>query len=141
VASGTAIKGLRGVSLKFGNKLRTDRRVAGGAGIKQEQAESDFRMITGDLDAEFADRTQLADIFDSDASTCLQFIWTGVTNDGSGNFPVLRVTYPFVKFDTGNPDVGGPDIVDGKVSFTAYEDNTGANPLVQVEYESQDVAV
>jgi hypothetical protein len=48
VAGGTAIKGLRGVSLKLSNKMRTDRRVAGGAGIKVEQVENDFRMVTGD---------------------------------------------------------------------------------------------
>lgn len=141
VASGTAIKGLRGVSLKLSNKMRTDRRVAGGAGIKQEQVENDFRMVTGELDTEFADRTQLADVFDADTSTCLQFAWTGVTNDGSGNFPVLRVTYPKVKLDTGDPAVGGPDVVDNKIGFTAYEDDGGVHPLAQWEYESQDVAI
>lgn len=141
VTGGAAIKGLRGVSLKISNKLATDRRVAGGAGIKVEQAESDFRMVTGELDTEFADRTQLADQFDSDGSTCLQFTWTGLTNDGSSNFPVVRCTYPRVKFDTGSPDVGGPDVVDGKVSFTAYEQDDGLNPMVQWEYESQDTAV
>jgi hypothetical protein len=141
VSGGTAIKGLRGVSLKLSNKMRTDRRVAGGAGIKVEQVENDFRMVTGDMDTEFADRTQLADIFDSDASTCLQFTWTGLTNDGSGNFPVIRVTYPKVKFDTGDPQVGGPDVVDGKIGFTAYEDDTGTNPLFQYEVESQDTTI
>jgi hypothetical protein len=141
VSGGTAIKGLRGISLKIGNKLRTDRRVAGGAGVKIEQAENDFRMLTGDLDVEFADRTQLVDLFDPDTSTTLVFTWTGVTDDGSGNKPVIRVIYPKVKFDSGNPDVGGPDIVDGKVSFTAYEQDDGLNPLCQFEYESQDTAI
>jgi hypothetical protein len=141
VSGGTAIKGLRGISLKIGNKLRTDRRTAGNSGIKVEQAENDFRMVTGDMDAEFADRTQLADQFDSDGSTCLQFIWTGLTNDGSGNFPVIRCTYPKVKFDTGDPAVNGSDIVDNKISWTAYEQDDGLNPLVQWEYESQDTAV
>lgn len=141
VSGGTAIKGLRGVSLKISNKLRTDRRTAGNSGIKVEQAENDFRMVTGDLDLEFADRTQIADQFDSDGSTCLQFIWTGLTSDGAGNFPVLRWTLPKVKLDTGNPDVGGPDIVDGKASFTAYEQDDGLNPLCQAEYESQDTSI
>jgi hypothetical protein len=45
--------------------------------------------------------------------------------------PVLRWTLPKVKLDTGNPDVGGPDIVDGKASFTAYEQDDGTEPLVQ----------
>lgn len=140
VASATAIKGVRGVTLKGVNGLRTDRRFAGNAGIKIEQLENDFRMFTGDLDVEFADRTQLADAFDSDASQTLVFTWVGTTDDGSGNKPTVRVIYPKAKFDLGAPSVGGPDIVDGKVSFTAYEEDGGTYPIIQVEYESQDTA-
>jgi hypothetical protein len=138
VSGGSTIKGLRGLSLKGTTPLRTDRRVAGGAGVKSEQLENDFRQYTGDLDLEFADRTQVMDLVDADTTTVLQFIWTGVTNDGSGNFPVLRATYPAVKFEPAQPEAGGPDIVDGKVTFTAYEDDAGSNPLIQLEYESQD---
>ncbi len=138
IASGTTIKGLRGVTLAGKNTLRTDRRLGGGAGIKAEQVESGWREYTGELDMEFADRTQLVDLFDSDASTALQFTWTGTTNDGSGNFPVLRVTYPKVKFDTGAPSVGGPDLLDSNITFTAYEEDAGTHPLIQVELETQD---
>jgi hypothetical protein len=140
VSAATTIKGVRGVTLKGTNGLRTDRRFAGASGIKAEQLENDFRMFTGELDTEFADRTQLVDLFDTDASQTLVFTWTGTTNDGSGNFPVVRVIYPKAKFDTGTPEVGGPDIVDGKISFTAYEEDGGTYPLIQVEYESQDTA-
>jgi len=140
VTTPTVLKGLRGVSLKGANGLRTDRRFAGGAGIKAEQLENDFRTFTGELDLEYADKAQSSDLFDSDASQTLQVTWTGITNDASGNFPVLRVTYPKVKFDTGTPEAGGPDIVEGKVSFTAYEEDAGTYPLIQVEYESQDTA-
>lgn len=140
VSAATALKGLRGVSLKAVNGLRQDRRFAGNAGIKVEQLENDFRSFTGDLDFEFADRTQLADVFDTDTSQTLVFQWVGVTDDGSGNKPTIRVIYPKAKFDLGAPDVGGPDIVDNKVSFTAYEEDAGTYPLIQVEYESQDTA-
>lgn len=138
VTGGAAIKGLRSVSLKGSNNLRVDRRLAGGAGIKSEQLEAGFREYTGDLDLEYADRTQILDLRDAGTTTCLQFTWTGVTSDGSGNFPVLRVTFPAVKFDNGSPESGGPDVNDGKVSFTAFEDDAGTNPLIQIEFESQD---
>jgi hypothetical protein len=140
ISGGTTIKGLRGITLSGTNALRTDRRVAGGAGIKAEQLENGFREFTGELDMEFADRTQLVDLYDADTSTALQFAWTGVTNDGSGNFPVLRVTYPKVKFDTGAPSIGGPDVLDNNMSFTAYEEDAGTHPLIQVEVEGQDTA-
>lgn len=138
VAGSSVLKGCRGVSLKGTTPLRTDRRVAGGLGVKIEQLENDFRQYTGDLDLEFADRTQVMDLVDADTTTVLQFVWVGVTDDGSGNKPTLRATYPAVKFEPAQPVAGGPDIVDGKVTFTAYEDDAGSNPLIQIEYESQD---
>jgi hypothetical protein len=141
VSSGTALKGCRGVSLKGTTGLRTDRRVAGGGGVKIEQIENDFRAYTGDLDLEFADRTQVMDLVDADTTTVLQFEWTGVTDDGDGNFPVLRATYPAVKFEPAQPEAGGPDVVDGKVTFTAFEDDASSNPLIQLEYESQDTTI
>lgn len=141
IAGNSVLNGCRGVSIKGANGLRTDRRFAGNAGIKSEQLENDFRAFTGELDCEFYDRTQLNDVFDSDASTALQFTWLGVADDGSGNKPTLRVTIPKAKFDTGTPEVGGPDIVDDKVTWTAYEEDGGTHPLIQIEYESQDTAI
>lgn len=139
VTSGVAIKGLRGVSLKGTNPLRADRMIAGQAGIKSEQLENGFRQYTGDLDIEFADRTQIQDLQDAYTSTCLQFEWKTSTATG-GQFPTIRVTYPIVKL-TGTPEIGGPDIIDDKTTFTAFLDNSGTHPLMQIEYESTDATV
>lgn len=139
VSGNATVNGLRGVTIRGVNGLRTDRRFAGGAGIKSEQIENAFREYTGELDCEFFDRTQLNDIYDADTSTCLQFTWVGVTSD-AGNFPTLRVTIPKAKFDTGTAETAGPDIVDDRISFTAYEDDAGTHPLIQIEYESLDTA-
>jgi Phage tail tube protein len=139
VSGNSTLNGLRGVTLRLANGLRTDRRFAGGAGIKSEQLENAFRVASGELDCEFFDRTQLNDVFDTDASTALVFQWVGVTSD-AGNFPTVRVTYPRAKLDTGTMETNGPDIVDDRISFTAYEDDAGTHPLVQYEYESLDSA-
>ncbi len=141
VASGVTLKGVRGVSLKGQNAMRVDRRVAGNAGIKSEQIINNFMPITGSLDVEFADRTQLMDIADSGAATVLVFTWTGTTNDGSGNFPVVRVIHPQAIIEPSQPQTNGPDIVNGPVNFTAYEDNANSNPMIQIEFESQDSSV
>jgi hypothetical protein len=141
VTGGTALKGCRGVSLKGTNGMRTDRRVAGSGGVKIEQIRNDFLVVTGDLDLEFADRTQVLDLADSGTPTTLVFTWTGTTSDGSGNFPILRIIHPQAVFEPSQPSTNGPDVVDGKVTFTAYEDNANVNPMIQLEYESQDVAV
>lgn len=139
VASNSAIKGLRGVSLKGTNSLRTDRDLAGGAGIKSEQLENGWRAYTVDLDCEFADRTQLQDLVDAYTSVALQFEWKTSTAI-NGQYPTLRVTYPIVKL-TGSPDISGPDLLSGKVTAAAYLDNTGTHPLMQIEYESTDSSV
>src|SRR6266540_2538619 len=139
VAGNATLNGLRGVTLRMANGLRTDRRFAGGGGIKSEQLENAFREATGELDCEFFDRTQLNDVYDTDASTALVFQWVGVTSD-AGNFPTVRVTYPRAKLDTGTAETNGPDVLDDRVTFTAYEDDAGTHPLVQYEYESLDSA-
>ncbi len=139
VAGNATLNGLRGVTLRLANGLRTDRRFAGGGGIKSEQLENAFREATGELDCEFFDRTQLNDVYDTDASTALVFQWVGVTSD-AGNFPTVRVTYPRAKLDTGTAETNGPDVLDDRVTFTAYEDDAGTHPLVQYEYESLDSA-
>lgn len=139
VSGGTAIKGLRGVSLKGTNALRVDRDLAGNAGVKAEQLENSWREYAADLDTEFADRTQLMDLVDAYTSTALEFEWkTSVAVNGQ--YPTLRVTYPIVKL-TGQPEAGGPDILDGKVSAMAYLDNAGTHPLMQIVYESVDSTV
>lgn len=141
ITDGVAIKGLRGISLPFALGLATDRVFAGAGGIKAEQNENAMRQYTGSLDAEFADRAQLYELFSAHTTTALQFTWTGVTALETGVYPVLRVTYPQVKLLTGSPSLGGPDIIPGQTNFRAYGDPAGTHPAVQIEYESADTTL
>ncbi len=141
LAGGTAIKGLRGINLPFALGLATDRVFAGGGGIKDEQIENAMRSYTGELDVEFADRTQLHSLFSAHTTTALQFTWTGKTDVGAGNFPVLRITYPQTKLLTGSPGLSGPGIIPGNTTFRAYGDPAGTHPDVQIEYESVDTTL
>jgi len=138
IAGGTAIKGLRGISLAFALGLATDRVFAGAGGIKAEQIENAMRSYTGELDVEFADRAQLHTLFSAHTTTALQFTWTGKTDLGTGQFPVLRITYPQTKLLTGSPGLSGPDIIAAGTTFRAYGDPAGTHPAVQIEYESTD---
>lgn len=132
VTGGVALKGLRSCSVKGTNALVVDRFLAGGAGTKSEQLENGFRSYTGELDLEFADRTQVYDLYAADTSTPLVFTWTGAIDAGSGNFNALQVIIPKAKFDTGSPMVGGPDVLDAKTTWTAYGDPAGTLPPIQV---------
>lgn len=141
IPDGVTIKGLRGVNLAFALGLATDRVFAGGGGIKDEQIENAMRAYTGELDVEFADRTQLHALFSAHTTTALQFTWTGKVDVGSGDFPVLRITYPQTKLLTGSPGLSGPDIIPGNTTFRAYGDPSGTHPDVQIEYESVDTTL
>lgn len=139
ITGGTAIKGLRGISVKGQTPLRTDRDNAGGAGIKSEQLENGFRMITAELDVEFADRTQLNDLQDAYTSTALELVFRGANLTG-GRPPIFSIIMPIVKL-AGSPEISGPDLLNNKFTATAYLDNTGTHPLTQFVYESTDAAV
>lgn len=141
IAGGTVLKGVSSVSLKGTNPLANDRFNAGGAGVKSEQLENGYRNYTGDLGMEFADRTQLYDVYSADTTTALEFTWLGSTDAGSGNLVKFSVIYPFAKFDKASPSVGGPDLVDGGASFTAYGDPAGTLPAMQIEIISTDTAL
>ncbi|MEU4595278.1 phage tail tube protein [Micromonospora aurantiaca (nom. illeg.)] len=141
IAGGTAIKGLRGISLPFALGLATDRVFAGAGGIKAEQIENAMRSYTGELDVEFADRAQLHTLFSAHTTTALQFTFTGKVDLGTGQFPVLRITYPQTKLLTGSPGLSGPDIIPGNTSFRAYADPAETHPAVQIEYESADATL
>ncbi len=139
VSGGTAIKGLRGITLKGTTPLRVDRDLAGNMGIKAEQLENGFRVITCELDVEFADRTQLNDLVDAYTSTALELIWKTSTATG-GQYPTLSTILPITKL-TGSPEVNGPDLLNNKIIATTFLDNAGTHPLQQILYESTDATV
>lgn len=142
VAGGTEIAGCRGVTLRGDNALRTDGYFTGGAGVKAEQIQNGFKSYTGDLDLEFASRTQVKDVYDAYTTTALQFTWTGADADG-GNNVRIEVTYPFTKLTSpgGNPQQSGPGILTAPVGFMAMGDSGGTMPAIQVVIDSRDTVL
>lgn len=119
--------------------MATERFFFGAAGTKAEQVENDWRQISGSLDAEFTDLTSVYNTFSSDAATALRLTFTGTTAISGANFPTLEVLIPSIRFDTGAPAVGGPDLLSFGADFTGLDD--GTNAAVQIRSVTSDTAL
>lgn len=139
----STIANCKGITVKGTQPLRTDGFFAGGAGIKSEQLLAGFQIFEGDLDLEFASRTQIYDAFSGYTSLPLQFTWQSPTDVGTSNFAKIILSLPQVKLTSpgGNAQVGGPGTLDGKTSFRAYGDPAGTLPAIQIIYDSTDTVL
>ncbi len=118
-----------GFTLKGETGMATERFGLGNGGIKRNQIQNDIPMITGDLDAEFASSAEIYDLFKSNVTTALQLDLAHGTA-GTGQPFRLSIILPAIKFTKAPPSVSGPDLVEQKVEFEAYDD--GTNPVIQV---------
>jgi len=142
VAGGTEVTNCKGFSVRGNNNLRTDGYFSGASGIKAEQIQAGFKEITGQIEAEFADRAQLYDIFAAYTTTAVETVWTGTDSDGGSNVR-LSVICPYTKLTSpgGNPQVSGPGTLMGPVGFRAFADAAGTLPAIQITYDSRDTAL
>lgn len=120
------------------NPMKVDRYGLGNLGIKREQIINGKRLITGTLGGEFTQRTELWDLFNADATTCLQVTFTGPQIASTGSFYTLDLIYTALKFDTGDLSIGGPDVVPLSLDFSGYLDGGGSNPAMQVTLTNTD---
>jgi hypothetical protein len=143
ISGGTEVAGCKGVTVRGTQPLRTDMFPTGGAGVKSEQLLAGFQQFEGDLDLEYASRTQIYDVFSAYTTTAVQMTWLSTIDLGSSQFAKLQVNMPYCKLTSpgGNPQVGGPGTLDGKTSFKAYADPAGTLPMTQIVYDSLDSAL
>jgi len=139
LAGSSPLAGCTGFTIKGVTPLATDRVFAGSGGLKAAQIENGMRQYTVDLKGEFADKTQIYDRFKSDASTPLEFVFTGAVDVGTSNFAQLRLMLSAMKFDEGVPNVAGPEVLSNDSKLTAYDD--GTNAVIQLVYDSVDTTL
>lgn len=136
ISSGTSVATvLKGFTLTGSTPMATDRYGLGNAGTKKEQIENDIPTITGHLDAEFTDRTEIYDVFKANTAKPFQLDFSH-GDAGSSNPYLLSIIIPSLRFKAGAPQVGGPDIVQQGFDFEAYDD--GTNPVIQIKLVSKD---
>lgn len=140
VSDGAAPTGLvKSVSIKGSNKVKQDRLYLGSL-YKAEQISNAFRPITGEIEIEYANLADFYNSFVSDTPTTLQFNLTSPVEIGSsGNYGTVSVILPNVRWEGDSPNANGPEVITTKVPFTALED-TGGDPIIQIQYISSDTS-
>jgi hypothetical protein len=124
IASGTALTGVKGVSIKVDNPLATDRFYANGAGVKAEQVVNGYRSVEIELDMDFIERTTLYDLYAANTTTALQVIWALPTAITGSHYPTVEFTFAACKITAAEVNVDGTDIVPQKVTLTALYNGT-----------------
>lgn len=133
-----AVQGIRKVTLKVERPQATDRFYANNAGLKSEPIMNDWVKVSGSFDADYVDKTILADRFAADSSTSL--VWEMVGPIIASTFAqTFRLRVPQIFLDGDTPDLDGPGIVKGSFPFVGQFD--GTNALVTAEYMSTDVTL
>jgi hypothetical protein len=146
IASGVSVASIvRGITINGTTPMRVDGYGLGNAGIKKEQLENAFQMISGSLDMEFSSLSEVYALFKAGTYTAFQldfshFDLAGLDANAVASGPnpyLLSFIIPAAKFKLAQPQLAGPDIVKMKVDFTAYDDGT-TNPVFQVKLVSTD---
>ena len=137
VSGGTALSVAKSVSIKGSNAFDKERWFIGSAGIKAEQLANEFRGITGTLDTEFENLTDIYNQFIVDSAVALRLTFVGPTI-ATGYTSLVSVLVPNVYWDDpGAPTVDGPAVLHTATNFTGLDPGTGAPP-VQVQLISLD---
>jgi hypothetical protein len=147
ITSGVPVASIvRGITLNGTTPMRVDGYGLGNGGVKKEQLENAFQMISGSLDMEFSSLAEVYALFKAYTYTPMQLSFTHFDSAGldangvaSGPNPYqLSFIMPAVKFKLAQPQLAGPDIVKMKADFEAYDDGSGTNPVLQVKIVSTD---
>lgn len=135
VAGATALAVVKSCQVKHQLGMDTSRFFLGANGQKAEPLANAFRGITGQMDVEFENLTDVYQAFSGDTPTALQLDFTGPVIAGGINSSV-QVLIPVVYFEDGTPTVDGPQVLHTQVNFTGLDD--GSNPPIQVTTVSLD---
>ena len=132
-----AAVGLRELSVKGDNKLKTDRRLLRGSSLKKEPLRVGMPEYDGSLAAEF-ESTTLYDLFVAGTIVPIVATWTG-PNIGAGQDHKVILTLAACQFSGDSPVASTDDLSTQPLPFKVL--HNGTDPAVKLEYNSTDAAV
>lgn len=137
VGAETALAGVRSASLKVMRALDVERFNAGNSGAKDEPLENAWQQVTGQLEVEFRNLTDLHAKFTAGTSTALLLTWTG--GEIAASYPYeLEISVPAIFLDDVTYSVAGPEVIVAQVPFTGLI--SGSSALATCTYQSTDTA-
>lgn len=111
------------------NNLALDRYFLGNQGLKHEPRDDGYPEITGNLEAEFVDRTTFYDVMASDDPLKLELAFVGDVLEDTQQAE-LRLTVPEIRLGGGTPTVDGPTIPRVRIPFSGFYDGTSPSTTV-----------
>lgn len=140
VAGGTTLAKVKSFSVTMARPVYGEGFYFGNAGVKAEQIENDWQLVTGSMTIDFISRTAVYDLFRANTTTAVEMSFVGAAGSaGTGQANTLDIILPAVKLNGDTPKVGGPDIVSLTVPFEAYDD--GTNATIQTTLISADTTL
>lgn len=138
LSGGTAVAGIKGATISGNNSTESgsDNRYING---KVEQVPTDWRAISGSLDMDFINQSDVYDLYNADTAAALQLKFVGTTAISGANYPTLEVLIPGIHFDGETPKVDGPGVIGLTAPFTGGDD--GTNAAVQIRTLTADATV
>jgi hypothetical protein len=138
VSGGTSIAGVTGGSITgtTGVRAGSDNRYING---KIEQGQNDWRGITGTINLDFINRSDVYDLFAANTAAALKLTFTHGTAITGSTYPTLEVILPSITFTGETPKVGGPGVISSSAAFTT-QDN-GVDAAAQIRYVTSDTSV
>lgn len=139
VSGGTTVGSVRAVTVSGTNPMTTGDDNQRFGGTKREQEQNDWRSLTGSLEVDFVNEAQVYDLHSADTATALVLSFVGTTAISGSVYPTLELIVPSLRFDTGTPQVDGPDLITLDADWTGLDN--GTDPVCQIRYVTSDTAI
>ncbi len=139
VTGNTSLAVVKSCHVKGTNAMDTSRFFLGASGQKSEPIANAFRVLSGQMDVEFENLTDVYNAFSGDTPVSLLLTFTGPAIGTGVNRSKVEVLIPCVYFEDGDPTVDGPQILHTQVNFTGLDD--GTDPPIQITTTSLDAAL
>lgn len=138
--SETAVDGIKGITLDFERPQDTERNYASVTTplLKDAPIMNDYVKVSGSLDLDYVDKTEIVDLFGADTDTAMVIEWVGDVIEGAET-EYLAFRLPATFFDDTIAVLAGPGIVTGSIPFVGQLDLT--NGVISCDYISTDTAL
>lgn len=135
--SETAVTGVTQAVATINRGQQTGRYYANQAGKKLEPILNDTStsVISGTLSADYYDKTQIADLWASGATTSLVLESLGTLLNATFYY-TFRLTIPSVRFMGDTPNVSGPDVINTDYPWVWLYDGTNLPKIEIIEVQS-----
>ena len=134
-----ALANVSDMTIRGTNPMDTDRYFLGTAGLKAEPLENDFRVISGNISAEFANITDYHAAFAGDTTLQLDLEFVGAEIDPAPEDEELFFTVYDVRLTGETPKISGPAPAVQAVPYEAFEEDAGTS--IRILYQSTDTAI